>query len=558
MTSRPTRPSEAALSEAALEQGPAPALDGLIAEARARFVPNERPWEKLEALLLAQIDANGADDCVRDCVEPTVAQLDADEAGPLLAALAADARARLVPNDRPWAAIEARVLERIDDELAADASGPELEALTRESRAHLVPPPSDGTRTLARVEARLHDAGGRVLHLPELRWRGALAVAAAAAAAWFVVTSRSSQVSFDAPSSVAPWSVAPSSVAMASAGVLGVHQGQVRVDGVVASTGSSVHAGSLVEVTGSRAIFDQPGRVTWAVEDTGRVRVSRTESGLVLTLERGATEAQVAPVPNGEAFAIDVADGTGHVARVAVHGTHLRVARTGRHVVIDLTEGIVTVGVAPRAGSTYGTLVTAPAHVELDVDDLEHVRVEHAPTFVRPAALLAFVAAEGSGPGTPTANGERIAGADGILANGRATPSAGGRTLPAGAGVEPSGTLIPGATVPGAAMGPGGTGAGSTGPGAGLGAEGAGADPSAVALAAAKDCFARGPKAKEVHVTVSSVMRFKVEADGSVRTFTFDPPISESTQDCVGVAVFALSAPAHAGELVRVPLELSR
>lgn len=533
MTTRPGIVSEAALSEAALECGPEPALAGLTAEARVRLAPGDRPWDALEARLLAQIDADSADELVGTGEAPTGAQLDADEAAPLLSALVADARARLVPSDRPWKAIEARVLERIDDELGADASGPELEVLTRESREHLVPSPSDGTRTLARVETRIRGAGGRVFQFPEIRWRGVLTVAAAAAAAWLVVTSRSSQGLFDAPSSVAP----------ASAGVLGVHQGQVRVDGAIASTGSSVHAGSLVEVTGSRAVFDQPGRVTWAIEDAGRVRISRTEGGLVLSLERGATEAQVVPVAHGEAFAVDIADGAGHIARVAVHGTHLRVARTGRHVIVDLTEGVVAVSAAPRAGSTYGTLVTAPAHIELDIDDLGHVRVEHARAAVRTAALLSVVESEGPSADTRVATDGIVAASREVTATDRGTPRILGRTLPTSPGVEPGGAGKPnGAGEPTGAGEPAGT----------------GAEPGAVALAAAKDCFARGPKAKEVHVMVSSVLRFKVETDGSVRTFTFDPPISESTQDCVGVAVFALSAPRHAGETIRVPIELSR
>ena len=83
--------------------------------------------------------------------------------------------------------------------------------------------------------------------------------------------------------------------------------------------------------------------------------MTHVQGALVLALQAGAVEAQVVPVPNGEAFAVDVGR-----SRVAVHGTHLRVARVGEHVVVDLSEGVVSLGEAPRVGSTLGTLVTAP------------------------------------------------------------------------------------------------------------------------------------------------------------------------------------------------------
>jgi hypothetical protein len=364
-----------------------------------------------------------------------------------------------------------------------------------------------------------------VVSFPVVRWRGVLVAAGiAAAASWLLVTSRSSQVSLEVPSGVAS----------VSAGVLAPHQGQVRVDGMVATAGMAVHAGNRVEVTGSRALFDQKGRVTWALEDAGRVRVTRTEGGLVLALEQGATEAQVVPVANGEAFAVDVADEAGHVARIAVHGTHLRVARTGRHVVIDLTEGVVTVGVAPRAGSTFGTLVMAPAHVELDVDDLEHVRVDHTATAVRAAAPLAVATNQGSQT-TSAQEGVTTSSAN-IIAAQQPTgaPLVATKDPHQGEG-SPTNTAQNEEPVPTVTF-----------------------DPKARAIAAAKACFAQGPKTQEVHVMVSSVLQFNVESDGTVKTMTFDPPLGKTTQDCIGATVFALKLPDQAGETVSIPLELTR
>jgi hypothetical protein len=112
--------------------------------------------------------------------------------------------------------------------------------------------------------------------------------------------------------------------------------------------------------------------------------VEHTGGPVVLALRQGALEAQVAPVASGEAFAVDV-DGI----RVAVHGTHLRVAREGDRVVVDLTEGVFSIGAPPKSGSTYGTLVTAPAHVEFHSDALAtSLTIDHATNSVRRAADL--------------------------------------------------------------------------------------------------------------------------------------------------------------------------
>ena len=76
-------------------------------------------------------------------------------------------------------------------------------------------------------------------------------------------------------------------------------------------------------------------------------------------LDDGAFEAQVTPVPSGEAFAVDVATPTS-IVRIAVHGTHLRVARAGTRVTVDLTEGVVSIGSVSEA---FGR--RAPARADL-------------------------------------------------------------------------------------------------------------------------------------------------------------------------------------------------
>jgi len=188
------------------------------------------------------------------------------------------------------------------------------------------------------------------------------------------------------------WIGAAFTLAAAAAALVFVHPAHENVDAREAAslaaplagpTGPLVR-GQRIDVTEDVSYFESPGKVRWSAPRGSVLRVEQS-SPLVLSLEQGAAEAQVTPVPSGEAFAIDVTASTGAVVRVAVHGTHLRVARAGDQVTVDLTEGVVSIGAPPRRGSTIGTLVTAPAHVELDATSLDSIRVDHAPSAVRPA-----------------------------------------------------------------------------------------------------------------------------------------------------------------------------
>ena len=151
------------------------------------------------------------------------------------------------------------------------------------------------------------------------------------------------------------------------------------VDGKVVAGGVPLKLGDVLETGGARATIERPGKVTLTLEPGLKTVVTHVQGALILALERGAVEAQVVPVASGEAFAVDV-DGS----RVAVHGTHLRVAREGQRVVVDLNEGVVSVGAAPRAGSVLGTLVNAPAHVEFMASDpAGTLEQTHDPSAVR-------------------------------------------------------------------------------------------------------------------------------------------------------------------------------
>jgi hypothetical protein len=217
-------------------------------------------------------------------------------------------------------------------------------------------------RPLANDEAP--EQGARVV------WIGSAITLAAAAAALVLVhpASPNNGVGVDSHAQ------APQSAGLVAAG---------DVEGHV--PGAQLARGDRIDVVDQVAYFEAPGAVRWSAPHGSLLHVEHAASPLVLSLDKGAAEAQVTPVPNGEAFAIDVTASSGELVRVAVHGTHLRVARDGDKITVDLTEGVVSIGAPPRRGSTIGQLVTAPAHVELDARDLSSVRVDHAPSAVRPA-----------------------------------------------------------------------------------------------------------------------------------------------------------------------------
>lgn len=320
-----------------------------------------------------------------------------------------------------------------------------------------------------------------------------------------------------------------------------VGPGVVRVGGEPASAGHVLRAGDVVEAEQTRAVLERPRKVTWLLEHdgpeaspVGRARVKSAGESLVLGLEEGAIEAQVTPVPTGEAFAVDIAAGTSLV-RVAVHGTHLRVARNGSHVVVDLTEGVVSIGTPPRTGSTYGTLVTAPSHVEFDAADLDHtLRIEHAPAAVR--AAVSLVSHESFGAGVTA------------------------RNEPAPADTTPAAPAVP-ATVPRPANEPARVARPASEPSRVENAatpEARPALPPREAIAAAvRACAAQRSRPGNVRVTVSSSLELKVAGAGTVETARFVPPLLPEIQSCAAAAIYKAKLEDPAGTTVTIPIDFS-
>jgi hypothetical protein len=290
--------------------------------------------------------------------------------------------------------------------------------------------------------------------------------------------------------------------------------GELLVNGKIAAVGATLRMDDVVEARGAaRATVERTGKVTFVLERGTRTVVEHVRGALVLALERGSVEAQVVPVPRGEAFAVDV----GH-SRVAVHGTHLRVerqhgnagpSRSGDLVVVDLSEGVVSVGQAPRIGSTTGVLVTAPAHAEFEADDAQGtLSVTHnlaqvrAPVAVGPLAQ-ARVAAQPPLQAAPSAHAESAERAP------AATPQAHS---------EPRAT---------------------SGGGSGLSAQ---ADPNADATlaAAVRACFAERQSAANVTVSVSTTLHLSLHGDGTVRGARFEPPVAPDVNACAAQSIYRI------------------
>jgi hypothetical protein len=398
-----------------------------------------------------------------------------------------ESRSSLEPPDLDWSKIEAKLMNRVASEPAS---------LVSEVRA-----PRAQTRTQ-----------GRVMRI------GAMALAAAAAIAIVVRKDR------DAPLLDASVTAQADNVAGSLRATEG--SGEVRVAGLFASAGQVLRAGDAIDADGARAVLERPRKVLWLLEkDNGiaRARVKAAGESLVVGLEDGSIEAQVTPVPSGEAFAVDVAAGA-KLVRVAVHGTHLRVTRTGSRVVVDLSEGVVSIGVPPRTGSTYGTLVTAPAHVEFDVVDLAGtLKVDHAPASVRvpvPLVQHEHVVSASKEPPAPQATP-------------RPTP-----TQPPAAAAIPRPTAEasvqalpqPGDAKPRLA-------------------------PREAIAVAVRDCAAGRSRPGEVRVTVTSTLKLQVGNGGVVESAQFVPPLLPEIQSCAASAIYR--AKLEEPGLVTIPIEFS-
>jgi hypothetical protein len=208
----------------------------------------------------------------------------------------------------------------------------------------------------------------------------------------------------------------------------------------------------------------------------------------------------VTPVAHGEAFAVDI-----ETARVAVHGTHLRVELLPpRRVLVDLTEGVIAIGQAPRTGSVTGAVVRAPAHAEFMADK-----------------VLTTLTTGGLD-----------------LAESRAVSAL---APPAGA---PPAAAAPVASLP-AASHPG------HGAAAALPAPSAAKAPDLADVV--RGCMAERPHVENVTVLVNTTLYLTVSEDGSVQSARFDPPVAPDVNACATPSIY--KARFDHGGTIAIPID---
>jgi hypothetical protein len=427
-----------------------------------------------------------------------------------------------------------------DSDLPKKAQTP-LDRLVHEAKQDLEPRVSDATwaamesRLVARMAAERSELVDEV-NVTSIASRrrarvfqlGAAALAVAAAIAIFV-RSEPGGALVDGP-------VAQSDLGVGAGSLRATEgPGEVRVGGLAASAGRVLRTGDVIEVDAARAVLERPHKVMWllergttAPESVARARVKSAGESLVVALDDGAIEAQVTPVPSGEAFAVDVATEK-TLVRVAVHGTHLRVMRTGSHVVVDLTEGVVSIGLPPRTGSTYGTLVTAPSHVEFDAADLEGtLKIDHSPTSVRGAVSLSSldppVTARNEVPAAPV--------------QGPAAPVAPATVPRPALAVRAPDPLRPESTAKTTAGKPA-------------------ISPRDAIARAVRDCAAARHRPENVRVTVTSSLKLKITSSGDVETAQFDPPLLPEIQTCAAATIYKAKIDESAGAMVTIPIDFT-
>jgi FecR protein len=421
---------------------------------------------------------------------------------PTLDSLVEEAKGEETP-DVDWAKVEAKLFPRIERE--------------------------------ARAQAAVSAYGG-----PKRGWiAAAVVIAAAATVPLFFHRAETGPLVAEAAAHTAP---AGTMLEKDRAAVVHVSSG-----GVVAATaprelakGGAIAEGDVIDVRAGRAIFarGEPRGVTWALEDNAQVEVRAAGETLILALAKGAVEAQVTPVAAGEAFAIDV-EGT----RVAVHGTHLRVERQGARAIVDLREGVISIGNPPKKGATYGDLVTAPAHVEFDpADPHGTLKVSHEISRVRTAASLGSAAAvaEISAP-RPVAP---------IVP----APLASSSTPPRAA---PPAAPVPAAPATPAAVPPAAPASAVTSP-VPPPPEPAQADPNPErsVVDQIRACARKHVEhADGVVITVSTRLELRIADSGMVSAAVFDPPLRAEVQACAATAIYGTRFP-QAGS-VSIPIDVT-
>jgi hypothetical protein len=390
-----------------------------------------------------------------------------------------------------------RALRSMIDELRAEAT-PELKWAEVERKLMIEVAKSDAARAAQRAAA------------PRSPFMQAFAFAAAAALIALGVSTANS----GAPTAQAP------------------HAAKVAVDvakiqaapGELGESGArdlaQLAAGDVVATSDAPVTFRREGVVAFTLAPSSRITVRSVGNsrgiGTTVELEQGALRAEVVPRPASEglveAFAVEVAR-----TRVAVHGTAFSVGRTDSGITVDVEHGTVAVGPTGNVGVTTGHILVGPSRATFSLDGGATSRFlsrEPAP------AAPAIIAAAPITAATPL-------GAPAITDAQDAVPSAPGAHLAVAPHLAVAAIEAPIAPAPAA-------------PPAIPAASAPTALSEVLISARLHECFERaslGIADQTNAVSVISVLHITLQADGSVRSAIFDPPLKPELMACAGGAI---------------------
>ena len=393
-----------------------------------------------------------------------------------------------------------RALRSMIDELRAEAT-PDLKWTEVERKLMIEVAKSDAARAAQRAAA------------PRSPFMQAFAFAAAAALIALGVSTSNSGAPTAAPAALAPIAVDIAQI-QAAPGEPGAHD-LARLD-----------AGDVVVTSTLPVTFRREGVVAFTLAPSSRITVRSVGDsrgvGTTVELEQGAIHAEVVPRAASEglveAFAVEVAR-----TRVAVHGTAFSVGRTETGLIVDVEHGTVAVGPTGNVGVTIGHILVGPSRASFSLDGGRSSRflardpAPAAPAIVAATALtapprraaLALVDAQEPAPSAPGAH--PALSAHPAVAAVEAPPAPALNEAPA---VAPAVPAAPAAR---------------------------NLELNEVLISARlHECFERaslGDPTRSNAVSVISTLHLTLQADGSVRSAIFNPPLKPELMACAGGAI---------------------
>lgn len=291
-----------------------------------------------------------------------------------------------------------------------------------------------------------------------------------------------------------------------------------------------LEAGDVVVTKDAPLTFRREGVVAFTLAPSSRITVRSAGDargvGTTVELEQGAVHAEVTPRPAAEglveAFAVEVAR-----TRVAVHGTAFSVGRTEAGVLVDVEHGTVAVGPTGHVGVTTGHILVGPSRATFSLDGGRTARF-----LTREPARPTQAVAAAAGINAPQPHAAMVA-VDAPVA-----PSP--EVAPAAPAVIGAHAAIPAHVAAAAIEAPAPPPAGESAASPPVAAAAPATLSEAVIAARLRQCFASvttGSSGEAVAVSVVSTLHISLQADGSVRSAIFNPPLKPEFMACAGSAI---------------------